>query len=256
MAKTLVVKLAGTVDNDDLRKLGEMRIQITPISKSPEPRAPSSNSQLMSLTVAEPIQLKLTGDGHFTDSTLEQDLGTTFTLQAGNNRIYVSDSTSTLHIYNKSAITAITLPFDGTNHHLHWEVDYADFAGMYALTNIDLHYVKVTADSSLSAVRDLTKLTNLKLMSGRYTQCKGDLSDVVGLTRLNILNLIEQNQITGNISSLAGLTNLTAAYLSFCSKLTGDTSSIAHLHPNNGGKLASFNYDNTGITGSWPPATA
>ena len=251
MAKTLVVKLAGTVDNDNLRKLGEMRIQIRPFSEG----TLHPYNQRLDLHISEPIQLKLTGNGHFTDSTLAQNLGTTLTLQAGNQSIYVSDSTSTLHIYNKYAITAFLLPyFENKYGHQHWTLDSADFDGMYALANLTIHYGEVTADSSLATFGDLTKLTTLNLISGQHN-IKGDLSDIAGLTRLMSLNLFNEPLVTGNISSIAGLTELSFADLRSCTKLTGDTSSIAHLHPNNGGKLATFAYEGSGITGSWPPAS-
>ena len=247
MAKTLVVKLAGTVDNDDLRKLGEMRIQIKPKTGTVYP-----NSQCLELSANQPIQMELTGNGHFTDNTLEQNLGTTLALQAGDNSIYVSDSTSILHIYNKYAITLFRLRYGGTgNEHFHWYPNYADFAGMDALTTIDVHYANSTANSTLADFRNLPNLTDLKIIS----VIRGDLSDIAGLSGLTTLNIIDQTLITGNISSVAGLRNLASLNVTNCFKLTGDTSSIAHLHPNNGGKLAGFGYANTRITGSWPPAT-
>ena len=250
MAKTLVVKLAGTVNKPDLWRLGEMRIQITPFSDG----TLHPYNQRLDLRISEPIQLELTGDGHFTDSTLAQNLGTTLTLQAGYQSIYVSDSTSTLHIYNKYAITGFYAAyFDNRYHHGHWTIDCADFEGMYALTQIHILYFRVSADSPLAALRDLRNLTNLILVSYQ-SRIQGDLSDIAGLTGLTTLNLFEQTLVTGNISSLAGLTNLETANLSTCYKLTGDTSSIAHLHPNNGGKLTAFSYSSTGITGDWPPS--
>ena len=252
MAKTLVVKLAGTVDNPDLRKLGEIRIQITPYVFDSYELNPKH--QLLALDVSEPIQLELTGDGHFTDDTLTQNLGTTITLQAGYNNVYVSDSTSTLHIYNKYAITQFLLSmWDNKYTHHHWLSNLADFEGMYALTNFDVHYCNVTADSSLVSFRDLTNLTSLKMISFA-SKVKGDLSDIAGLTKLTNLNLFSQNAVTGNISSIAGLTLVTYADLRNCSKLTGNTSSIAHLHPNNGGKLATLVYSGTQVTGDWPPS--
>lgn len=247
MAKTLVVKLAGTVDNDDLRKLGEMRIQITPTQDTV-----NSMSQNLYLNVTEPIQLKLTGDGHFTDSTLEQNLGTTITLQTGANNIYVSNGTSTLHIYNKYAITALSMNFAKWQSHVHWKFNYADFEGMYALQYVKLFYADIIAGSSLASFRDLHNLTYLFVVGKGAI---GDLSDIEGLTGLTTLIINDNKSTTGNISRLAGMTNLATLSLTLCRGLTGDTSSLAHLHPNNGGKLASFAYTNTGITGEWPPAS-
>ena len=88
---------------------------------------------------------------------------------------------------------------------------------------------------------------------GLDTNVTGNISALSGLTSLSELHLFNTG-VEGNLSSLAGLTNLSSLALQW-TRVTGDTSSIAHLHPNNGGKLARFEYEGTGITGSWPPAT-
>ena len=75
MAKTLVVKLAGTVDNPDLRKLGELRFNIVPVGSLPPDKqyTPSGGTQDIQLKTNRPILLELTGSGHFTDETLTQN---------------------------------------------------------------------------------------------------------------------------------------------------------------------------------------
>ena len=255
MAKTLVIKLAETIDNDNLRKLGEMRFKIKPISTVNPSYTPSQYSQKMTVSVSEPTTLEITGDGYFTDSTLTQNLGKTLRTQTGSNDIYVSDGDYALSLFNKYAITTMNMPYTNqagtyTNHY-HWGVNLADFNGMDALTSLNLHYAGTYG--SLTNVGRLYNLSTLNVIANT-THITGDLADIAGLTALKSLNLFQASMITGDISSLAGMTELTYADLRYCSKLTGNTSSIASLHPNNGGKLATLVYSGTQVTGDWPPS--
>ena len=326
MAKTLVIKLAETVDNDNLRKLGEMRIFIVPYSTIPDVPAAIPACFEMKFTASEPFGLELEGNGYFTDSTLTQNLGKTYTAQTGENTIYVSDSTSLLRLANKYAITSWDISGGNSARHYHWTVDGADFAGMGALTFLRSNNTMLSEGSSLACFSKLPNLTQLHLSYMDKGYMNGSLSDIAGLTNLVTLNLFGQENITGNLSDLSGMTHLQTFWivsnklitgnLSSLAGLTelisfevssnrlitgdissitgltklysfnvsgnsnitgdissitgltklysfdvsgnpnipGDTSSIAHLHPNNGGKLATLNISNTGVTGTWPPS--
>lgn len=260
MAKTLVIKLAETVENDSLMKLGEIRVPIIP-----EAEAPSNHSdgtiqpvqQQIVLGVNEPIQVELKGNGHFTDSTLAENLGTVLTLQTGDNTIYVSDGTSVLHIYNKYALNKFAIPFLNSNiksFHYHWKPDVKQFAGADALITLSIPCTTLQEDMVLADFSCLTGLQNINLTYS-YPQLNGSLSDIAGLTNLRSLILTGQTRVTGNISSVAGSTNLTSLGLKWCGNVTGNTSSIAQLHPSNGGRLSALDISGSGVTGTWPPAT-
>ena len=256
MAKTLVIKLAETIDNDELRKLGEMRFNIKPVSTVNPSYTPSQYTQKFAFTPSEPITLEITGDGYFTDETLTQNLGKTLNAPAGYNTVYVSDGDYTLSILNKYALTMLWLSPTNSGSveqtHKHWHINLADFYGMDAFTRLYFHWV--SAYGSLASMKNKNGMTDLDLIT-ENGQVTGDLGDIAGLTSLTNLNLFNSgNGITGDISSLAGMTELTYADIRNCYKLTGNTSSIAHLHPDNGGKLATFAYSGTQVTGDWPPS--
>ena len=254
MAKTLVIKLAETVNNDELRKLGEMRFKIKPISTVNPSWTPNQYSQRIVIDLREEVTLAITGDGYFTDATLTQNLGKTLTVPTGYNSVYVSDGDYTLSMFNKYAVTRMWLTYANSvieETHTHWHVKLADFNGMDALTYLNCHWL--SAYGSLANFGKLYSLTYLDLIS-ENGQVTGDLADIAGLTSLTRLDLFNTANITGDISSIAGMTELTMADLRNCYKLTGNTSSIAHLHPDNGGKLATFAYSGTQVTGDWPPS--
>ena len=116
------------------------------------------------------------------------------------------------------------------------------------LTHFQSIDTRVAGDTSTFG--SLTQLTDLRLYDLVSNTSKlSDFSSLTTLTRLEIMN-----GSSGDISALAGLTNLTRLVLQNNTRITGSTSSLAALHPNNGGKLATFVYSNTGITGTWPPS--
>ena len=253
MAKTLLIKLAETVDNNKLPYLGEIRIGIKPISTVAS-YAANAHSQFFTVRANEPIPMEITGDGHFTDSTLTENLGKTYTMPAGRNTMYVSDGNSILSIRNKYAIAGFSMgdgnyTSDGT--HFHWNVNLNDFMYMKSLDAIYLMWTSTSGD--LSVFKTIQNM-NFFLITSSYYGLTGDLSNLSHLTNLTQLNLFEAFNITGDISSIAGMTNLTVLDLGSCRNVTGDTSSIAALHPNNGGKLGSLNISGTQVTGTWPPS--
>ena len=252
MAKTLVIKLAETVDNANLSFLGELDITIRPSQSTWKKVAPTQYTQDIVIANKEPITMRLEGDGHFTDSTLEQNLGTTITKPAGESTIYVSDGNSKLRITNKYAITKIQMGTGANGNqeqHFHWTLNLAQLTGMTELA----FYNSAWGGSSgnFSALGTLSKLTYIGI-----TDCYllGDISVLRDMTQLTNIRLFNCTGIGGDISNLAGLTELTSVNVANVSSLTGDTSSLAHLHPNNGGKLTAFSYSSIGITGDWPPS--
>ena len=256
MAKTLVIKLAETIDNDEFRKLGEMRFNIKPVSTVNPSYTPSQYTQNLIIGGSEAFSLAITGDGYFTDETLTQNLGKTFNAPSGTSTVYVSDGDYTLSVFNKYVLTYLKLAYthggQAQETHKHWHINLADLSGVDALRYMHFHWV--SAYGGFAGLKNKNSLIALDLIT-ENGQVTGDLGDIAGLTSLTSLNLYNSgNGITGDISSIAGMTELTMADLRNCYKLTGNTSSIASLHPNNGGKLATLVYSGTQVTGDWPPS--
>lgn len=225
--KTLVVKLAGTVEDSSLKKFGEFEFTAKTISASNY----NADTSRLRITPIKPVTIEIIGDGYITDEeTLTQNLG---------KKIVVPKDVGTnVNFSNGNYTVKMSSKYD-------LRVFYVG-KGSGTLPQHVLNF-----DSKQLA--DMTALHMIAIVGNPCTTI--DLSSLQYLTNLKELYVgNNSNRITGNISYLAGMTQLTVLALNWLPKVTGDTSSLAHLHPDNGGVLASFGYEGSGITGSWPPA--
>lgn len=205
MNKTLVTKLNGSIDNNELLRLGEIRILID------KEKAPSAKSRSIDISVNKDTPVEIIGDGYFTDSSLSANKGKSMVISEGLNTIYVSNDNIVLAVLNKYNITGLfyehldddTESVDAKHKHINLE----QLKYCLSLKNITFIGASVTGDiSELSNLKALTYLTLGK------TPTTGDISSLKELTSLLTLQL-EDTSIKGDISSLAGLTNLKRLYL-------------------------------------------
>lgn len=225
--KTLVVKLAGTVEDTNLKKFGEFEFTAKTISAS---NYNADTSRLRILSV-KPVTIEIIGDGYITDEeTLTQNLG---------KKIVVPKDVGTSVCFSNGNYTV----------KMSSKYDLILFIVGKGSGTIPQHVLNF--DSKQLA--DMTALQQIKLIGNPSASI--DLSTLQYLTNLNELSVHNNgSRITGNISYLAGMTELTVLKLAWLPSVVGDTSSLAHLHPDNGGKLTTFEYEGSGITGLWPPA--
>lgn len=209
MGKCLVTKLQGSVDNPNLLKIGEM-----PIYVKKSTTAVGSQYQLVVLT-SKASEIKIVGDGYFTDSTMTENKGKTVSIPANTNTtVYFSNGDYYALISNKYNIVSFKLTDDGTN------------KANYIYINIDdLKYSKELKDIKLSssdsfgntdAFRD-KKLVNVYINN---TNVEGDISHI------DITNLINFNinapKVSFALKALAGTTKLNSVSFSSNTLQTGD----------------------------------
>lgn len=173
----LVTKLKGCVNDNDILKLGEMRVLKQKVDTwHPNPHG-------FSLTFAVDTELSIIGDGYFTDLSREQNNGKT---------LKITKNTPTNVFYNNSDI-AISIP------------------DKYELTQFNLCYPNgVSGDTSysgneaksilggLSALKYCKKLTSLNL---NYTGVGGDIASIAILP-LNSILLAGLEGVVGDIKCL------------------------------------------------------
>ncbi len=233
MGKCLVTKLNGTVDNDNLLRIGEIRLFNSKLSN------PTSNSQYISLTFSKDANLEIVGDAYFTNSTLTENKGKTKNCQANQNgAFYLSNNDCQIAILDKYSLIKV----EANNHRvgdledLRFSKglsaiiitdrgqmgDIANLKNLTALTALRLSNTQVSGD--IANLKNLTALTNLNLSN---TQVSGDIANLKNLTALTDLNL-SNTQVSGDIANLKNLTALTELLLSnYKTPLTGD---IGELH--------------------------
>ncbi|RGN83060.1 hypothetical protein [Segatella copri] len=196
MGKCLITKLNGVVDNELLPKLYEIRIEITSVSN------PSNLTQGLSFNFASPVDLKIIGDGYFTDETLTENLGKVKSNVSNNIDIFVSNGDYLLSISNKTQITTL----QASNKNIHGSIESNK---KFDINN--LKYSKqlfhVSGENVIGDISAFKGKSNLNYISLNNTRVTGDISALSNLTKLKSA-FFNNTGITGDISALANLTAL------------------------------------------------
>ena len=104
MGKCLVTRLSARVDNEELLKLGELRVGIRMLSN------PTGNTQSILMQASDDIDVEIIGDGYFTDVTLVENKGKTLHVVKDTTTVfYVSNSNCKISFLNKYAIKNLIL---------------------------------------------------------------------------------------------------------------------------------------------------
>lgn len=236
MNKCLVTKLNGMVDNDSVMQIGEFRIKIGKVS------VPTKDSQLIKIGVASDTELRIVGDGYFTDSTLTQNKGKKITIHRNDeapNEVYVSNGDIELAVINKYNLFEITMPNSKYNNDRVYDLDALKYSTQ--LRSLDAKNAKVFGNlNSLSNCTRLSSIVlgntlvtgnisvfadkNMGVVNLNTTAVVGDISNLKNSSNLSLLH-VSNTAISGDISVLGNKNNL--RYLSIAnSGLYGDISAF------------------------------
>lgn len=234
MNKTLITKLKGVVNNDNILKLGEMRIKIAKVAN------PTDATQGFGITVNKPVTAKIIGDGYFTNKNLSANLGNTMNLNTGSNGIWVSNDGVEISIIEKYSITEVTSSYPGQSSGVYGEnigLDLSSFKYSKSMTGLDIH------DSQISGnIGDLKNLTAMNYLGLYNNQVSGDIKDLKNLTALTFLGL-HNTQVSGDIGYLKNFASLRTLSLSN-TQAGGDIKELKDLTT-----LTSLSLANTQIMG-------
>ena len=229
MGKCLVTKLKGAVDNQNLLRIGEMRIKFNKVSN------PTDTTQCIIFKVSRDTKIEIIGDGYFTDSSLAQNNGKNLTIRANvSTEVYVSNNDIEFSIPDKYAIANI---FVKEQYRGNASFDIEGLKFSTSLTN--LYLTNMPAYGDIAALKNLTALTNINLDN---TQISGDIAALKNLTALTKLTA-SNTQISGDIAALKNLTALTKLTASN-TQISGDIAALKNLTA-----LTNINLDNTQISG-------
>lgn len=221
MAKCLITKLNGQVDNNNLYRIGELRIKFSKVT------SPTDKSQGISVSFIKDTKLEILGDGYFTDQALSANKGKTIIVPANiQTKVYVSNSDLYLCIMDKYALNSLSftpLLDDNTGYYAkNKELNLEELKYSTRISKLIIYGSKAYGDIS-----SLNNLTNLRYLRIDSTDISGDISSLKNPTNLTYLDIGFTN-IFGNISALSNMTNLT--YLGADStKISGDVSSLERL---------------------------
>lgn len=227
MEKCLITKLKGSVDNNSLLKLGEMRIKVS------EDTSNTPSRHKIVLTFYEDAVLSIIGNGYFTNDSLSANNGKSISVKAYvQTELYVSNGNFEISIPNKYALTYFRIYASNIS------VDIEDLKYSTELTSIILSETPSYGD--ISALSNLTKLTYIGAFM--CTKIYGDISALSNLTGLTNFGLVS-TKISGDISVLSNLTGLTMFTISE-TNVSGDISALSNLTG-----LTNFDLANTNIMG-------
>ena len=230
MNKCLVTKLNGAVDNSDLLKIGEFRINVT---SAPDP---SKLTQGMDLQFTEPTEVSIVGDGYFTDENLSANYGKVKTITS--EKFFISNGNYELSIKNKykvSLISGINRNVSGNTSEKYKSINIDGLKYSNSLTWID----SFTAKGDISAFENALSLIYIGLQNTNVT---GDISAFKNNTALSTLYL-SRTKIAGDISAFKNNTAFTNIYLND-TNVSGDISAFS-----NNTALLALKLSNTNVSG-------
>lgn len=213
MNKCLVTKLNGSIDNKELLKLGELRININNSSNQ------SGGNREIKIGVKSSATLEIVGDGYFTDKTHAQNNGKIKVINGNDNKIYVSKDVKKLSIISKYDIESLALTGNIS------EMQLIDFKYCKLISGLF-----ITRSSLITGdIEILKEFSNLIDILAEYSGISGDiasLKDIINIVRLRMSNTL----VGGDISNLSKLTNLTSLSLGNTNvRVTGDLSSLSQM---------------------------
>ena len=213
MGKCLITKLNGSVQNDSLLRIGEFCIKVSKVE------SPTADSQRFVVNNSKDAQLRIIGDGYFTNETLSENKGKALNITANTETtVYFSNGDYEVVVSEKYSLTQVGI---------HTRTSWKEYKGKLSF-DIDLlkyspkiSFLAISKTGVTGDIAVLGKLTGLTYLTIDNTQVTGDIAVLGKLTGLTHLN-IDNTQVTGDIAVLGKLTGLTQIPTINYTRVTGD----------------------------------
>lgn len=218
MGKCLVTRLSGTVNNDNLLRMGEFAIKVAKVD------SPTDATQCVSVEMVNTkSKARIIGNGYFTDKTLSENKGKEIELIIGRNELYASKGTDVTIIienkYNIKSLESFTAGQTTTVYAKNKSFSLDDLKFSSYLKSINFNNSGVEG-----SILSFNGFTNLETLSISGSNISGNLSAISGCTNLTNLN-INNTGVTGRLSDIMALTKLKEIYLN--SNIGGDLATIS-----------------------------
>ena len=187
----LITKLKGTVNDGSLPKLGSMLFKL---------RTTTTNLVKIEAIGKDVSFSSADGSNIFSISSGGEEKTNAINVAESNTVFYVDASKGvTISIDNKYNLEKLDVYRSTDTHELTVDLNFEDLKYCKKLSWLALIYMTLTGD--ISALQNLTELTNISLYS---TQVTGDISALQNLTALTTIRLYS-TEVTGSLDSLANL---------------------------------------------------
>lgn len=221
MNKCLITKLAGSVDNNSLLKIGEFRIKLSKVDN------PSEKTQGFNFIFKENVTATILGDGYFTDKTLSENNGKTMEIPGQTNLdVFVSNGDYEISFDNKYPLRTLKVKADSVLGV--WPSDVIN----RSLNLDDLKFCTITEELNIMSpnvygnLSSLANMSNISYLNIESNNVYGDYSILEGLKKLSNASLIGNN-MKGNTSSISKLDGLVIGTFK---NLEGDISKLSSLN--------------------------
>lgn len=215
MGKCLITKLNGSVQNDSLLHIGEFCIEVRKVE------SPTADSQKISVRNVKDTQLRIIGDGYFTNETLSENKGKVMDIAANTETlVYYSNGNYEIVVSEKYSLSSfgvfLSTSWKDFKGKLSFDIESLKYSPN--IQNLMLSNAQVTGDIAV-----LGEMTSLAILMLSNTQVKGDIAVLGELTSLGHLRLSD-TQVNGDIAVFGKLTNLIDIPSVSNTKVTGDIS--------------------------------
>lgn len=240
MGKCLVTKLNGSISNNKLLRLGEMRVHF---AKS---ESPTASTQGKTFAFVKDAELEIIGDAYFTDKTLSENKGKKITVPANSEAgFFVSNNDCDIAILDKYSLSKIhswAANIASYSANVSFTIDDLKYSN--TLTSINMDNANVTGD--IASLKNLTALEKVAMKAKNIT---GDIANLKNLTSLTTLDLFNTS-VTGDITELETCPNI--GYLRLPDTTEGDLAKL----PKNCHFVAFSGNSNTTYTWSERPSSS
>ena len=221
MGNCLVTKLAGSVNNPSLLKLGETKVttNLTSIGNTGDYIRIDGSAD-------KPVTLKMETGYFRANKSSNESIGTELTVNSA-MEIFPSTGEHVISVIPK--------------YNIQWLQNVVvDIDGLKMSKNLKTLNILPSSYGDISSLKDLTALTTILCSNANI---HGDISSFKDLTALTLIRMLN-TQVSGDIASLGNLTKLTYFELSSTDMIVGNISSLKALS-----ELESFKLKGSGISG-------
>lgn len=193
MGKCLITKLNGSVQNDSLLRIGEFVVKVSKVE------SPTADSQRFCVRNTKDSQLRIIGDGYFTNETLSENKGKVMDIAANTETlVYYSNGDYEIVVSEKYSLSSfgafLSTSWKEFKGKLSFDIESLKYSPN--IQNLMLSNTQVTGD--IAVLGKLTKLTDIP--SVLNTKVTGDIS-VYKNTKTNQLQF-KGTRVYGDLSVL------------------------------------------------------
>lgn len=224
--EALITKLKGSVNNDNLPKLGVITLKAKQVDGTPTTKQQYMRLNVRDASIANPVVVSVDGNGYFTVGSGSTHLTSyNIAISGSNADLNFSNGNYNVYISDKYRVTQIYLgdysPSGNAQHVLNLDLSMLSYAT--SLTSFFASYHSLSGN-----IEHLAHSPLASLQIANVPDVYGDISAFTELIALNTFN----SGVEGDLSDIMENPISTSSInLAFCSNIRGNIASCAKVMP-------------------------